>query len=235
MSAQFIAHASFLTFAALLTYLWTSHPVYSTYTLQLIAILILLYFGTHALTKKRHTHRNIITLDLIILTTTILLLVTETGGLTSPLFFTIYFLLFAVALLLEIEATLLLTGILVIFLTILPTTDLTNLAHLTALVSMVMITPLAIFTAHQYERVLKERELRALTESQITKEETDTLLFLSLNLKKTLISALDLLSVIIPQTTIRNVRSDLQQLYQDLKELYTAADELQDAVDQETD
>lgn len=237
MSTQFIAHTIYLVLATLLTYFWTSSPNLSTYTLQLIAALILTYFGLHIFTKnKRQTNdRTIITLDLIILTATILLIVTQTGGLSSAFFFTIYFLLFAVALLFEIEATLLLTGTLLVFFSLLPNTDLTLPVHITHLVSMLMITPLAIFTAHQYEQRLKEHESRVITESHLTQQETDSLIFISLNLKKTLISALDSLSIILPKTKLGNVRTDLTVLYQDLKSLYHSADELQQFIDQETD
>lgn len=236
MSARFVFHTIYLVLASALTYFWTTHPDYSAYTLQLVAVLILLYFATHFFTKKKKgMARNVITLDLVILTMVLLLIVTQTGGLASPLIFTIYFLLFAVALLFEIEATLVLTGILIVFLTLLPSTNFSDIGHLTELVAIIMITPLAIFTSHEYERALKERELRQIRDAQIKHEETDTLLFISLNLKKTLTSALDKLSLVIPQTRGTNVRDNLTQLYQDLRELYRAADELQETVDQETD
>ncbi len=234
MPARFLLHALFLSVAALTTYLWTIHPIYSTYTLQLVAVLILLYFAAH-FRGKRKGGRNILTLDLVILTIIILLLVAETGGLASPLIFTLYFLLFAVALLFEIQATLLLTGVLIIFLTLLPTTNLNNLGELTELIALVMITPLAIFTGHQYENLLKEKELRRLGETHLEEEETDTLLFLSLNLKRTLTSALDNLSRIIPQVHLTRLRNDLTRLHSDLRELYRAAGELQETIDQTTD
>jgi hypothetical protein len=152
----------------------------------------------------------------------ILLLVAETGTLSSPFFFLCYFLLFGVAMLYEIEATLVLTGVLVIFFMFLPDPNFTQI------ISLVMVTPLAIFTGHQYESSLEEKR-------HLSAEETDTLIFLSLNLKKTLISALDNLSLLIPQEKVKSVRVDLQTLYEDLKNLYRSADELQSTIDQETD
>jgi hypothetical protein len=104
----------------------------------------------------------------------ILLLVSETGSLASPFFFLCYFLLFAVAMLYEIEATLVLTGVLVLFFMFLPNPNWTQI------ISLIMITP-SPFTGHSYE----SSSLR----NALAREETDTLTFLSFNLKRTLVSA----------------------------------------------
>lgn len=238
MSAQFIAHTIYLISATALTYIWTSSPTASPYTLQLVAVLILIYFVLHFLNgrKPRRSHypQGIITIDLIILIITVLLVVTQTGALSSPFFFTIYFILFAVALLLEIEATLVLTGTLLSFFTLHPSTDLIDTLHITHLVSMLMITPLAIFTAHQHESKIIEERKRQILDLQIQEDETDILMFLSLNLKRTLLSSLDKLSLLIPKSRGES-RNDLTSLYQDLRDLYRASNELQQSVDQKTD
>lgn len=156
-------------------------------------------------------------MDLTILTSMILLLVTETGALTSPFFFLLYFLLFAVSMLYEIEVTLVLTGVLVLFFLFSPGALSGDLSHLPELLALVMITPLAIFTGHQYESTLEAMRLSAQLAKHLGDEESDILLFLSLNLKKTLLAALDSLSVAIPQEKVKDVRGQLQTLYQDLK------------------
>lgn len=166
----------------------------------------------------------------------ILLLVTETGALASPFFFLCYFLLFGVAMLYEIEATLVLTTVFIVFFLFLPGSTLngpSGLNHLAQIVSLIMITPLAIFTGHQYEINLEEKRTEERLTKQINKEETDTLLFLSLNLKKTLVSALDSLSIVIPKERVSEVRKNMETLYQDLKNLYRSADELQSTLNQD--
>ncbi len=231
MPAKFLFHAALLLLSVGGVFLWLSTQWLTPYTLQLVGILTLLYFGSHyAKSKypKLFTKSNV-TIDLTILTSMILLLVCETGALTSPLFFLCYFLLFAVAMLYEIEATLVLTGVLVIFFMFLPDPAFTQI------VSLVMITPLAIFTGHQYEEALEEKRTLAKLKANLSTEETDTLMFLSLNMKNTLTSALDKLSLAIPAAKIKSVRTDLQNLYEDLKNLYRSADELQQAIDRETD
>jgi hypothetical protein len=232
-----LLHTVLLIAAATGVYIWVGSPLLSTNTLQLVAILVLLYLGSHWLRahRPRWFHHSTITLDITLLACMMLLLVTETGALTSPLFFLLYFLLFAVAMLYEIEATLVLTGILILYFLALPSTNLADLAHLSELVALVMITPLAILTGHQYEKSLHEKVARAALSQHLENEEADTLLFLSLNLKRTLLSALDTLSNTIPQAKVKDVRSNLQTLYEDLKTLYRSADELQQTIDKETD
>ena len=255
---RFLIHTILLVMAAGGVFFWLSQASLSPYTLQLVAILVLTYFGYHWFLSKAKSaqetrnierlnkqsiyslvfgggHRSSITLDVTILTSMILLLVTETGALSSPFFFLCYFLLFGVAMLYEIEATLVLTGVLISFFLFLPGTKLNDLSLLSELLALIMITPLAIFTGHQYESTLEEKQARAKLTKHLVAEETDMLLFLSLNLKRTLVSALDSLSVVIPQEKVKDVRVNLQTLYQDLKNLYRSADELQSTIDKETD
>ncbi|MFH1244727.1 MAG: hypothetical protein V1487_04140 [bacterium] len=175
------------------------------------------------------------TARIIILTSLTLLLVSMTGALTSPLFFLCYFLLFAVSMLYTIEVTLVLTGVFIIFFLFFPGTDLSDLAHLFQLVALIMITPLSILLGHQYETALETKELNRQLHKHLQNEESDMLLFLSLNLKRTLLSALDSLSLTIPQEKVTSVRANLQTLYTDLKSLYRSANELQATIDKETD
>ncbi len=240
MPTKFLLHTILLILAAIGIYFWLSIPTLATYTFQLVALLILLYLGCHWLKKHKPNwfHHSSITLDITILTAMILLLVSETGALTSPLFFLCYFLLFAVAFLYEIEATLVLTGVFILYFLLLPGTMIngfTGLAHLTQIISLVMITPLAIFTGHQYEKMLEQKMLNQKLRKHLGEEESDTLLFLSLNLKRTLLSALDSLSQTIPLEQVKTARQNLQNLYQDLKNLYRSADELQQVIDEKKD
>ena len=230
-----IAHSFILLIATTSTYLWLITPSLTSHTLQLVAILILIYASGHWFRKSTsHTH-NTIPLDLTLLTTIILLLIVETGALISPFIFLLYFLLFAVAMLFEIEATLTLTGILLIFFLIFPSTDLTDIAHLSELLAILMITPLALYVSHQHEEIIEAKRQSQILTGHLATEETDTLLFLSTNLRTTLLSALDRLSIIIPTTKAKKAKSDLSILYSDLRALYRSAQDLQQSIDLETD
>ena len=163
MPSIFIFHILFLLSAVLGVYFWLSTPALLAYTLQLVALLELLYVGSHAIKKRLPSLQNksFITLDVTILTVMILLLVTHTGALTSPFFFMLYFLLFGVAMLYEIEATLVFTAVLTLFFLCIPGTNMTDFVHLSPLLALLMITPLAIFTGHQYETNLEYKKAKA--------------------------------------------------------------------------
>lgn len=232
---KLFTHSLLLVLATTGTFLWLVTPTLTPFTLQLVAVLVLIYASSHWFKKSNTRHRNTLPLDLTLLTTIILLLVVETGALASPLIFLLYFLLFAVAMLFEIEATLILTGTLLIFFLLFPSTDLSDIAHLGELLAIIMITPLTLYTSHQHEEIFEQkRKTKELTQN-LAKEETDTLLFLSTNLKTTLLSALDQLSLLIPKTHLKQESSDLRALYSDLRALYRSANDLQTAIDQETD
>lgn len=237
MPNQFLLQTFLLILSAVGVFSWLSAPTLVPFTLQLVAFLVLLYLGTHKLRtiRPKWFHRSSITIDITILTSMILLLVSETGAIASPFFFLVIFLLFSVAMLYEIEATLILTGILTLYFLLLPSTSLENIGHISIIISLIMITPLAIFTGHQYETSLDEKRTREELTKELSREETDTLLFLSLNLKKTLISAMDSLSTTIPLTKAKEVRTNLETLYQDLKALYRTSADLEETIDRETD
>jgi len=236
MPTRFLLHTILLISATSGVYFWLTSPL-TPYTLQLVAVLVLLYFSSHWYYShnSKFKPRDSITLDLTLLTSMILLLVTETGALASPLFFLLFFLCFAVALLYEIEATLVLTGTLILYFMFLPGTDLANLADLSVLIGLVMITPLAIFTGHQYELNLENQKNRTILTRHLGKIESDSLLFLSLNLKTTLLKSLDSLSLIIPTTSVKKIRHNLEILYKDLKVLYRTSVDLEQSIDRETD
>ncbi len=225
---MFTAQTLYLAITTLATYLWVNSTTLSPYTLQLIAGLALIYLFLQFIPTNKSKSRQVITIDILILTTITLLLITETGGLTSPLMFLIYLLLFAVALIFEIQVTLSLTLALILYFTFLPSTNLTSLTQITEIIALLLITPLAIFTSHQYDLAQEEK-------LHLEHEETDTLLFISLNLKPTLAKILDTLSYIIPKISTYSDQEKLKQTYQDLRQLFQAAQKLETDVDRETD
>lgn len=238
MPNKFLLHTILLIASTAGVYLWLTSP-FEPFTLQLVAVLSLIYVSVHYFKQStKYTQistRSTIPFDLTLLTVVILLLVTDTGALTSPFFFLLFFLAFAVSMLYEIEATLILTGTLIIYLALLPTTDLTNPLHLSQLIALLMITPLAIFTGHKYEEVVDHKRAKLKLQKHLGHIETDTLIFLALNLKQTLLKSLDSLSTTIPLARAKDVKNSLENLYKDLKVLYRSSLELERAVDKETD
>jgi len=173
----------------------------------------------------------------------ILLLVISTGGLNSPLFFLLYFLMFGLALLFEPLITFSLAITMVLFFLFTPT-EKEPFKEILQLFSLVLITPVAMFFGKQYLKVLKDEEKikilqeeEEIMEEEIKKEETDILLWASLELKKGLTEILDqtghLLSDI-GHLTIRQ-KDRLLKISELSKRLLKGSQRLKEEIDKITD
>lgn len=184
MSAQFFVHLGFLLAAILLTFVWMSNPVLSGFTLQLVAILIILYFLNRFWQRKKFGVT--LAIDGLIFALVSLLLVAETGGLTSPLFFILYILLFGLALLYDPLITLIFCLVLSFFFY----SQVKDLTGLVQIIGLLLITPIALFFGRQYLRLLEEEskikvlEIKKGTlEKEVSQQERETLLWLNLDFK----------------------------------------------------
>lgn len=239
---RFLLHCLFLAASVALAFFWTSNPQLSFYTLQLTALFVLLYFINQALSRRSQNPLGLV-IDATIFTLIVLLLVTSTGGLTSPVFFLLYFLLFGLALLFEPAITIALTLLLVIFFILTPTAK-PALEALLQLFSLVLITPLALYFGNQYLKVLeKEDKIKILkqevkaSDNQLEKEETDTLLWLSLNLRKTTAEILDEIAHLLADISHLSVgqKERLLKVRAKLLGLLQSGEKLKKEVDETTD
>lgn len=225
----FIFQTAFLILAVFFTWIWTNHPTLSLYNLQLTALLIILYFAARLLSKQK---APLIDFEsALILSTITLLLIFSTGGLDSPLFFLLDFLLFALALLFSpLQTALTAAVIAVIFIAQLPApTD----AHITNLLSLILITPLAILFGNRFIAVKQAKGDIKKLEGTIAHEETQTLLWLSTTSKPQLTISLDLISQVISTRRLpASLQEKLKEAYRKLLDLYQSADQLEHDIDQ---
>lgn len=172
MSFSFFTHSLFLALAVGLTYLWVKNPVLSFYSLQLTAALILVYFFNFFLWRgKQKINRQTLVFDTLIFTAVILLLVETTGGLQSPLFFLLYFLLFATSLLLTPELAFVL--ILVLFLFYFDQIWQNPTLNFLKFGSLALISPLSYILGRQYLRLAQEEKRVEILEAEIKTLEND--------------------------------------------------------------
>lgn len=166
-----IIHSIVLIFAIVLTFIFPKTHL-AQYDLQFSAILFIIFFIAKKYLPKSEKSRL---LESVIFTLVILTIVNTTGGLTSPFFFLIYFLLFSLSLLLEPIISITTSFTLIIFyLLTLPENQ--SLKNLFPIFSLAFITPFSLFLGQQY---LENQKLK--TKNQKFKE--NTFLFLSLILK----------------------------------------------------
>jgi hypothetical protein len=166
-----IIHSLILIFTIGLTFIFPQSQL-AQYDLQFSAILFIILFLSKKIIPQSPKSRL---LESVIFTLVILSIVNTTGGVNSPFFFLIYFLLFSLSLLLEpiISITTSLT-LIIFYLLSLPPNQ--NLKTLLPIFSLAFISPFALFLSQQYLENQKSK-----IKNQKLKE--NTFLFLSLVLK----------------------------------------------------
>jgi len=234
MSARFFIHLGFLGSAIALTFLWTKSATLSPWTLQLIALLIIFYF----LNKKlaRHQFSLSLGIDGLILSFVTLLLVSQSGGLSSPLFFLVYILLFGLTFLFDP----LVIGFFTVLLVLLFFGELRDLTSLLQVIGLLLMTPLALFFGRQYLKVLEsEQKIKILKAekrnlaSEVSEQEEETLLWLSLPFKEHLVNILDASSQLLSSLSkIPPTQRDLiAKIYENARNLFKKADQLEEEIE----
>lgn len=229
MSARFLVHLGFLTCAVLLTFLWTKNPFFSPYTLQLIALLIIFYFLNKRLSKV--AFEASLGIDGLILSLVTLLLVSQSGGLSSPLFFLIYILLFGLAFLFDP----LIIAFFTVFLVLLFYSQIQTLSSLLQVIGLLLMTPLALFFGRQYLKVLEEeqkiqilkKEKKVLSQ-EVSQQEEDTLLWLSLPFREHVVRILDATSQMLADLSRLSPtqKEALTKIHQSAKRLLSLGEKL---------
>ena len=244
MNPMFLLHTAFLSISVLLTFAWTRSPYLSTYNLQLTGALILLYFLNRLLSSKSKSTLSGL-LDTLILTSTCLLLVFSTGGLNSPLFLLLTFLLFAIALLFEpIQA--LTISLLIIGMFVWESNGTLQTNQIINLASLFFVTPLAILFSRTYLNNLASSGKISILKQALNKEKTDDLLWVSTKANPSLNSALNSISDLIVYANskgsnflptgfidkLKTIQSDIVTLYKSTGTFETSVKESADSVDE---
>jgi len=231
----------FLISTIAFVYFWTNNLVLSAYNLQLTALLVVIYFILRLFFNRKPdlVYQNLF-LDTLALSAVLPLIISATGGLSSPLFFVIYFYLFAFALLFEPAVTLVLTLTLALFFL----KELNSVNSVLQLLSIFLFAPLAIFFSKQYLKLLQSQDkikiLNKKTQklsSSIASEETNSLLWLSLEFKDSLLRIIhhsaELLADLGHLTPSQ--KEHLSSIRETAKTILKSGEKLQEKIDRETD
>jgi hypothetical protein len=230
-----LLHCLYLLVMVFCLWYWVNNPILSAYNLYLAIIIVLAYM------LLRFFRLKSLAWDTIIYTATALLILSSTGSLASPFFFLLYFLLFAAALLFEPFFTLTLALALAIFFF----RELNSLQASLQILSLVFFTPLAIYFGSQYLKLLENKKaIKLLTkkgqklEKEIGNQETQSLLWLSLDLKNGLLSIIHQASELLADNRLplgKSSRDSLHKIHQTAKDLLESGQKLQEAIDKQTD
>jgi hypothetical protein len=167
-----IVHSLVLVFAIVLTFIFPKTNL-ANYDLQITAILFIILYSVKRFIVTKDIYSRLI--ESVVFTLIIMGIVNSTGGLTSPFFFLVYFLLFSLALILEPIISITTTVTLIIFFLLnLPANQ--DFRTLLPIISLSFITPFAMFMGSEKIKIRQMAD-----KSQKLQEET--FLFLSLLIK----------------------------------------------------
>jgi len=167
-----IIHSLILVFTIVLTFIFPKTNL-ANYDLQISAGLFIILYSVKRFIVSKDIYSRLI--ESVVFTLIIMGIVNSTGGLISPFFFLVYFLLFSLSLILEPIISITTTVTLIIFFLLnLPANQ--DFRTLLPIISLAFITPFAMFMGGEHIENQKSK-----VKSQKLKEET--FLFLSLLLK----------------------------------------------------
>jgi len=167
-----IIHSLILVFTIVLTFIFPKTNL-ANYDLQISAGLFIILYSVKRFIVSKDIYSRLI--ESVVFTLIIMGIVNSTGGLISPFFFLVYFLLFSLSLILEPIISITTTVTLIIFFLLnLPANQ--DFRTLLPIISLAFITPFAMFMGSEHIENQKSK-----VKSQKLKEET--FLFLSLLLK----------------------------------------------------
>jgi len=243
MSLPFVLHTLFLIISLALTFYWTSQPSLSYYNLQLIGIFIILYFLSSFISRRRPGWKKTTSyLNAGIFSLIIVFLVVSTGNLNSPVFFIFYFLLFGLSFLVEPIVALSLTATHTLF--SLFFSQVTSQTAIINLASLWFITPLAGFFGQAYLKQMQQKKLiKILSKSkrqvkhQLIHDETDILMWLTLDLKASLTGIMDQTSNLIAGLVqlAPTQKQALDKIRKSCRHLLRSSEMLKQRVDKLTD
>ena len=130
----------------------------SHYGLQIAAFLVIIYIGVSFLIRKHILSTNLkITIDVLIFSLTISLLIFTSGGFASPVFFLSYFLLFGIALFSSPVTAIAISVTFALLFMAAPKADFW--LDLLQIGSLLAITPLSVIFGKQYLKVLADKKV----------------------------------------------------------------------------
>lgn len=199
---------------SLVSYFFCDSPL-SDYTLHLIALISIIFICLSLFKKHVSLHLIAFIVSLIIF---------SSGGLNSPFFFLTYFLLFTIAFQNPPTTTLSYSLALILILS----NFLNSTNSIIPLASLLFITPLAWFIGRQFIEKTK-------TETALSFDETNTLLWLSLKFKTGIYQIIETSSQLISTPLTPSQKEKIHYIKDSAKSLLNSSEKLKKEIDEESD
>ena len=228
-----------LSLSILSIYAWTQSPILSSYNLQLTGALILLYFASKYFLRQVEQPFFFAT---IVLVSIVLLLIFSSGGINSPIFFILDFLLFAIALLLA-PSQAVVASVLLVSIFLWENFQNIDTPLVINLLSLVLMTPLAMIFSNSYLKYLESEGKISLLKENIRDEQTESLLWISTTAKPSLSTVLNSLTDIVIYLNSKgenflvpkSLLEKLKTIQKDLISLYASTGVLEKSIEDSSD
>lgn len=174
---QILWQSLLLTLSFLIVFIWQNSSL-SAYSIPAIGFLVLFFVLFSFLRKKRNFNpfdafSNDVKWSVFIANIVILLFIFLTGGLNSPIFFLLYFLVFGVSFVLEpFNVLIFAVGILLVFLNLALKDDVTG--NFIKLGALFLISPIAFFFGKEYRQEEEEQD-KILEMKDVAKDTAETI------------------------------------------------------------
>ncbi len=195
-----LLHAVLLVLSIALMFIFPQTPL-RTYELEIAALLLIVLFAVRKLSlfsKKTRLFES------VVFTLIIMGIVNTSGGIASPYFFLIYFLLFALTLLLEPIISIITTVTLMIFY-VFTISGTATISQLIPIFSLALMTPFALIMGNEYEETKRLRKT-------MSRQTENTFLFLSLLMKNHIKSIQEQLDNFVGDHQLQSIQKSIHSM-----------------------
>lgn len=192
----------------------------SSYGLQIAALTMIVYVGVSFLIRKHILSIDLkVTLDVLVLSLTVSLLIFTTGGFTSPVFFLSYLLLFGVTLFSSpITATAITVTFALLFI-VAPKADFWM--DLLQIGSLLAIAPLSVVFGKQYLKVLQDKKIITGLSQKVQKNKIEVTDWTEGDFRKRLLRIQEYLQKLSNDPTIElDKKERINSLYRQIYDLF---------------
>lgn len=189
----------------------------STYGLQISALMITAYVAISFLIRKRILSIDLkVTMDVLVFSFTISLLLFTTGGFNSPVFFLSYFLLFGVSLFSSPLTATVITITFALLFVVAPKADFW--IDLLQIGSLLAIAPISVLFGKQYLKVLEDKKMITGLNQKVQRNKVDVTTWTEGDFRKRLLRVQEYLQKLLMDPVIQSdekerIKSIHRQIY----------------------
>jgi hypothetical protein len=192
----------------------------ASYGLQIAALLMIIYAGASFLIRKHILSTDLkVTLDVLVFSLTISVLIFTTGGFNSPVFFLSYFLLFGVALFSSPATATAITVTFALLFLVAPKQDFW--LDLVQIGSLLAIAPLSILFGKQYLKVLADKKVITSLSQKVQMNKVDVTAWTEGDFRKRLLRIQEYLQKLVNDPSIGlDKKERVNSLYRQIYDLF---------------